>query len=124
MAHVHILLAEELHSTGHYLAVAAQTSGFTVSLNTSNRILPELTSDDLLLYVDPGCARFPLDVDRLGCVKAAYLSDVHRDLNSRIALAPLFDVLFVAQRDYVNEFRRRGYVNTWWLPLACDPKVH
>src|SRR6266581_7913405 len=121
MTRVHILLAEESHSTGYYFAAAAKAAGIPVSLDSRGRELPAIDREDLLLYVDPGPRRFPIGIDLVKCVKAAYLIDVHQDLQSRIDLAPLFDVLFIAQRDYVDEFRRRGHSNTQWLPLACDP---
>ncbi len=124
MAPVHVLLAEESHSTGHYLAAAAKAVGFPVSLDSRGCELPAMGRGDLLFYVDPGPRRLPIGIDLVQCARAAYLIDVHQDLQSRIDLAPLFDVLFVAQRDYVDEFRRRGYLNTRWLPFGCDPGVH
>lgn len=124
MPRIHVLLAEESHSTGYYFVAAAKAAGIPVSLDSEGRELPAMDREDLLLYVDPGPRRLPIGIDHTQCVRAAYLIDVHLDLQSRLELAPLFDILFVAQRDYVDEFRRRGHLNTRWLPLACDPSIH
>src|SRR5687768_10616432 len=80
--------------------------------------------DDLLIYVDPGPSRFPTDIHGHLGIKVAYFIDVHIDIESRLEIAPLFDLVFVAQRDYVEGFRERGILQAQWLPLAADPDVH
>jgi hypothetical protein len=95
----------------------------------SNVDLTELKSAgfpeaDLVLFIEPGLRFFPRGLDKIDCPTAAYLIDVHRHLGFRLAYAPFFDYIFVAQRDYVREFQRRGYHQTFWLPLACDPGIH
>lgn len=114
----------ESHTTGRYLVAAARRAGHLVDVRANDRHVGTGRRYDVLLYVDPGPPVFPLDIHRAAPVRVAYLIDVHQDLGSRLLLAPLFDVIFVAQRDYVDEFRKRGFANTHWLPLACDPCQH
>jgi spore maturation protein CgeB len=83
-----------------------------------------LPKPDLALWIDSGGGFFPTGWEKLECPTAVYLIDVHTHLELRDALAPFFDYLFVAQRDYVDHFRQLGYPNVFWLPLACDPEIH
>ena len=53
-----------------------------------------------------------------------YLIDAHQNLEIRMAYAPFFDFIFVAQKDYVSAFKEAGFSNVFWLPVACDPDVH
>ena len=79
---------------------------------------------DLFLWVDTAIY-YPLDgMNRLACPKAAYFIDSHNELERHLEMAPLFDVVFVAQRAYIPAFRRAGHPSVHWLPLACDPDVH
>lgn len=119
-----ILPGAEGHTTGRYFMSAAALAGYQVDVHEGGRRIARPDSCDLLLYVDPGPAVFPLDIDRVRGVRIAYLIDVHQDLKSRLQLAPLFHQVFVAQKDYVEKFHERGFSNARWLPLACDPLVH
>jgi glycosyltransferase involved in cell wall biosynthesis len=114
----------ESHTTGRYLVEAARRAGHVVDVRANDRHIGSGNRYDMLLYVDPGPPVFPLDLDQAAPVRVAYLIDVHQEITSRLQLAPLFDVIFLAQRDYVEEFRKRGFANTHWLPLACDPELH
>jgi hypothetical protein len=124
MRHIHILTAPEIHSTGHYIAAAARAARCCVSVDTKGIAPPALDAGDLLLYVDPGPRSFPIGIDQVRSIRVAYFIDVHQDVQSRLDLAPLFDLIFIAQPDYLSHFHNRGYTHTYWLPLACDPAVH
>jgi len=79
---------------------------------------------DLFLWIESG-VWFPLDgVRELPCPTACYLIDTHLHLERHLELARSFDVVFVAQRAYLPEFRKAGICEVHWLPLACDPVVH
>lgn len=120
---IHILTHPAVHSTGHYFSAAALET-HQVLLDLEGKKLPLLSAGDLLLYIDPGPLALPLGIDRASCLRVAYLVDVHLDLEARLDLASLFDLVFVAQRDYVGAFNERGFTNSHWLPLACDPVTH
>lgn len=77
----------------------------------------------LYLWVETGGGYYPLNLDALPCPKACYLIDSHLYLDFHLEWAKQFDMVFIAQREYLEEFRRQG-MRTHWLPLACDPEVH
>ncbi len=52
-----------------------------------------------------------------------WLIDTHRDYDRRVAWAREADVVFCAQQNGATRMQAEG-VNTYWLPLACDPQFH
>lgn len=85
-----------------------------------------ITTEDIeaLLFIDPPGSFWPRGFEDFNSPKIAYLIDVHQSINVRLSYAPFFDFVFVAQKDYVGKFHDAGFANTYWLPLACDPKIH
>jgi hypothetical protein len=129
---VGLLTYHDESSTAAYLRSAIETCGDTVEplgLHWPHRGLPASGLDvrdaaddlDALLFVDSPGPFWPAGLDELSCPTAAYLIDTHRDLRLRLAYAPFFDHVFVAQRDDVPAVRRHGYPQADWLPLAADP---
>jgi Glycosyl transferases group 1 len=119
-------------STAAYLRTAIGVHGDTVvplGLHWPQRGLPiqghgleNATADlDALLFVDPPGPFWPVGLDEVGCPTAAYLIDTHQDLGLRLAYAPFFDEIFVAQKDDVGAVRDSGYRQAEWLPLAAAP---
>jgi len=86
--------------------------------------LPKDFTPDLYLWIDSGVKHVPAHLARLGCPKACYLIDTHLDPDVRLEIARHFDYTFLAQKDQVEWFRRRGVANAAWLPLACSPELH
>ncbi len=82
-----------------------------------------LGSEDIFFYIDPAPA-WPLGMEALPCLTVAYLIDVHNDLRSRLKMAQFFDVVFIAQKEYVQTFQQMGHRPAHWLPLACDAESH
>ena len=79
---------------------------------------------DLYLWIESVPGYFPTHLEALNCPKACYVIDSHLSLEWHVKWAKLFDYVFVAQREYMPEFRRHGCRNVHWLPLACDPEIH
>jgi GT2 family glycosyltransferase len=79
---------------------------------------------DLYLWIDSVPGYFPTHLPSLTCPKACYMVDSHINLKWHVEWARFFDYVFVAQREYLPEFRRHGNRNVYWLPLACDPEIH
>ncbi len=78
----------------------------------------------LFFFVDTGIW-YPLNgIERINCIKACYLIDVHLDIDRRIEVAKNFDYVFIAQRQYIDDFKRAGIERVFWLPLGCDPEIH
>jgi hypothetical protein len=119
-------------STAAYLRSAIEACGDVVvrlGLHSPDRGLPSEGSDvldaarglDALVFVDSPGPFWPSSLDEVSCPTAAYLIDTHQDLRLRLAYAPFFDHIFVAQRDHVPAVRSHGYLRAEWLPLAADP---
>jgi hypothetical protein len=119
-------------STAAYFRSAIGASGDTVvpvGLRFPHRGLPaeglglEPVADglDALLFIDSPGPFWPVGLEDIGCPTAAYLIDTHQNLGLRLAYAPFFDHIFVAQRDDVPAVRDHGYPQAEWLPLAAEP---
>ncbi len=78
---------------------------------------------DLYLWVESVGGHYPLHLEAVTCPKACYLIDSHLHLDAHLDWARQFDVVFIAQREYLDDFRRHGS-RVHWLPLGCDPEVH
>ena len=79
---------------------------------------------DLYLWVDPAGRYFPPGIEDLTIPTACYLIDVHLG-NWRPAVGQCFDAVFIAQKDYLPEYRLAvGHGQVYWLPLAAAPDVH
>lgn len=78
---------------------------------------------DLYLWVESVPSHSPTNLKALGCATACYFIDSHLSLAKHLNLAESFDYVFIAQRAYLNEFRKVNH-RTYWLPLACDPEIH
>lgn len=84
--------------------------------------LPE-NRPDLFLMIESTGGFSPVNLPQLPCPKACYLIDNHLHLDNHLEMAPFFDYVFIAQREYLDDFRKVN-PRTYWLPLACDPDVH
>lgn len=78
---------------------------------------------ELYLWIETGGGYYPLNLDILPCPKVCYLIDSHLYLDFHLEWAKQFDMVFIAQREYLDAFRRQG-TRAHWLPLGCDPDVH
>ncbi len=117
-----------LRALGHTVTYVGLPSGSrpgydtTVSLNEILAAMPR--QPDLYLWVDPAGRYFPPGIEALPIPTACYLIDVHLG-RWREQAARFFDAVFIAQRDYLERFRRAvGHDQVYWLPLAAAPDVH
>ena len=78
---------------------------------------------DLYLWVESVGGHAPRNLDALQCPKACYLIDSHLNLPTHLEWGKNFDMVFIAQREYLEAFRQQG-MRVFWLPLGCDPEVH
>jgi glycosyltransferase involved in cell wall biosynthesis len=117
-------------SLGHrvtYVGLSAeQRTGYSSgdSLVEIFASMPEGERPDLYLWIDPAGRYFPRGIEELPTPTACYLVDVHLG-QWRKEVARFFDAVFVAQKDYVNEYRQAaGHDQVHWLPLAAASDVH
>ena len=86
--------------------------------------LPQDFNPEFFLWVETGLELPPAGIEKLNIPKAAYFIDSHINLKTHLKLATLFDVVFLAQREYIESLTKHGIQNVYWLPLACDPEIH
>ncbi len=86
--------------------------------------LPAGWNPDFYLYIETGLSDIPVDLEKLSIPKVCYLIDTHIHLEKHIEIAQKFDVVFLAQKNYVEILRAQGNDHVFWLPLACDPEIH
>lgn len=80
-------------------------------------------SPDLYLWIESVPGHEPRNLHALPCPTACYLIDSHLNLARHLEIAPGFDYVFIAQREYLPQFRKVN-PRSYWLPLGCDPDVH
>ena len=127
---IYIFSVKDFNTTAYYFKDAAEEMGFKVIYLTKNFDVRMLKPKDIFFYIDPA-KDFPFFLEKAKCITIAYLIDVHLGLNQRLIIANFFDHVFVAQKSYLSFFKKYKYSNNqitnkniYWLPLACDPKVH
>ncbi len=86
--------------------------------------LPAGWSPDFYLYVETGLSDIPVDLEELTIPKVCYLIDTHLHLEKHIEIAARFDVVFLAQKEYVDTVKSKTNSEVFWLPLGCDPEIH
>ena len=85
-------------------------------------IAPEFLPD-LYIWIESVGGYAPQHLEAIPCPKICYLIDCHIAILPRLEWAKQFDIVFIAQLEYLDEFRKRGMC-AHWLPLGCDPDIH
>jgi hypothetical protein len=116
-------IAEGCDST--YVGLPApQRAGYDSRVDVDEVLASLSTPVDLYLLIDPAGPYFPRGIERLPFPTACYLIDVHIG-GWRHHMARFFDVVFVAQKDYVDTYRAAvGHDQVYWLPLGAAPDIH
>ncbi len=121
-------LIRELRSIGHELSVISDIDDECVSevhygvVDIQAWIGRSGFRPDAILFIEGGTRRlFPSGMEYLDCPSAWYAIDthIHPDLHARTAR--LFDISFVAQREFLSLFAAS---EAHWLPLAADPALN
>ncbi len=89
-----------------------------------SKVSSQFVNFDLILVIDPVRQRF--DFNSLDAPAAYWAIDSHLKFDKHIKKTRVqdYDFLFVAQEDYISQYREKGCKNVYWLPLACDPEIH
>lgn len=119
-------VAGEVNTAWYFFRAAsalADALNVAVSFASTRNQIGTLTRDDILLIVDP-VTDWPVALNAIECKKAVYLIDVHQSYGFRRALSFWGDVVFCAQKDYVERLRNDGASNVHFCPLASDPQLH
>lgn len=79
---------------------------------------------DLILFIEGGTMRlFPVGLERMPCLTAWYGIDTHMDYTKHLCIGRLFDVTFVAQKEFVVRLKQDGLRQVHWLPLGFAPDL-
>ncbi|VAX28805.1 Glycosyltransferase, partial [hydrothermal vent metagenome] len=97
---------------------------FTPDLEKVVRKLPSGWVPDLFLWVESGISYSLFGPRKLPCPAVCYLIDTHLSLEKHLVVARDYDIVFLAQREYVLRFKEAGFQFVYWLPLGCDPEIH
>jgi len=74
---------------------------------------------DWLLFIEGGNMQLlPIGLEHIPCVTVWYGIDTHMDYAKHLRIGRLFDVTFVAQKEYVERLRADGIRQVHWLPLG------
>ncbi len=97
---------------------------FTPDLEKVVRNLPAGWVPDLFLWVESGVSYSLFGTKKLRCPSVCYLIDTHLSLEKHLEIAKDYDFVFLAQREYLPQFKEAGFQLVYWLPLGCDPEIH
>jgi hypothetical protein len=90
----------------------------------SEQSLTTLAKDSIYLWIDPAGRYFPPDIEEARALTAGYLVDCHLG-HWRESAARFFDVVFLAQKRYVEPYKRLlGHDQVYWLPLGAAADAH
>ncbi len=85
---------------------------------------PASNQTDAYLWIDPAGRYFPRGIETLDTLTACYIVDAHLG-HWRAQAARFFDVVFLAQKRYVEAYKRQlGHDQVHWLPLAASTHAH
>ena len=99
-------------------------AGFDVDILDLYNRTEQSKLPDYFIWIESVPTNFPKNIDALPIPTACYLIDTHLHLLEHIEWAKNFDHVFIAQREYISDFKKMGITNVHWLPLGCDLEIH
>lgn len=115
---------------GHELLVCSDIDGAQVDMVVSGLVDVEALlgkcsfSANAVLYFEGGSMGLLPDVANVkSCLTAWYGIDTHMDYQKHLLIGRLFDVTFIAQKEYVERLRNDGLRQIYWLPLGFAPEL-
>jgi hypothetical protein len=80
---------------------------------------------DLFLFIEGGSMKiFPKGLERLSCLTCWYGIDTHMNYEKHLAISRVFDVSFIAQKEFVERLKLEGIIQVFWLPLGFEPSIN
>ena len=128
-------LRDELRSRGHRVLVIGcgegdfdiNTNSFGCSYAELVQFLPPDFIPDALVYHDNSGTPWFYGVEQIQIPKVFYSVDTHHHHGWHPSFATLFDEVFVAQKDYLADFRALSIEPHWfpgWAMRAAQPLPH
>ncbi len=84
----------------------------------------KIKKPDYFIWIESVPTNFPENIKYLPIPTACYFIDSHLHLEEHIEWAKNFNHVFIAQREYLNDFKNAGINSVHWLPLGCDTEIH
>ena len=124
-------LAQELRVLGHEVVTCGYNP--TLQVQIPKRVIPiqEVLqalgdfSPEVLVFLDDSMPAFMVSgLDTCDIPSVFYSVDTHQHRDAHFVIAPLFDQVLVAQRDYIPHFQASGTPVTWfplWAPRYVEP---
>ncbi|MCP9447195.1 MAG: glycosyltransferase [Nitrospira sp.] len=79
---------------------------------------------DAILFIEGGTMQvFPVALEQVNCLTAWYGIDTHMDYRKHLSIGRLFDITFVAQKEYVARLKADGLLQVEWLPLGFPTEL-
>lgn len=110
---------------GHELLVCSDVAGPQVDMVARGLIDTEAIfrknsfAADAVVYFEGGSMRLLPDTSKVkSCPTAWYAIDTHMDFDKHVRIGRIFDMSFVAQKQYLSALAEAGVRHAQWLPLA------
>lgn len=119
----------DLKKTPNYAWWAVRLGNILIStgkpLSVSEVIKNLEKKPDLIIEIDGRGLYHLTGYKELGIPVAYWAIDshIHAKYNFQKKIAIDFSYIFVAQKEYVDDFKKNNK-NSFWLPLAADPEIH
>lgn len=114
---------EAPYTTGTYIEKVFRREGIDYQhfwTSQAHTIKPEF---DLYLRIDHGDYRYDIPEDLRPCAFWAIDTHLKKPFKKILRQARHYDFVFCAQKNGAEALRKRG-INSFWLPLGCDPEIH
>ncbi|MEW6609269.1 MAG: glycosyltransferase [bacterium] len=86
--------------------------------------IDEAKKPQLIIYTE-GCPPFfPKGLDKVQIPTVWYPGDPIYNFHWQKEIAPIFDFLFIYQKELVDKYKELGNNNVYWLPYGCDLDIH
>ena len=93
--------------------------GYAYESNLDSLVRLANFTPDLFLYIEPN-GLIPRGMEHALFPTACIISDMHRDLGSRLRLIRFFDHVFLYHRNYLQYASEHPREFVHWHPYACD----
>jgi glycosyltransferase involved in cell wall biosynthesis len=116
--------------SGHELLVCSDIAGPQVDLVATGLVDADAVmrkhffAADAVVFFEGGSMRLLPDTSKVkSCPTAWYAIDTHMDFDKHVHIGRIFDMSFVAQKQYLPALTEAGVRHAQWMPLAFAPEL-
>ena len=123
-----LILVRHLRAAGHAVTAVAHKPAEGIDVVrpetfSARRLLDEIRPCPDVLFYCEGRTILPYDLTEVPVLTAWYAIDTHIHTSDHIRMARVFDVTFLAQKEYSDLLLREGSRQVRWLPLSADSNM-